>query len=123
MLVTKDTQEANSKFFAVADIDRRAKHAYNANKGLFNSKQHQQRVERVDQILRNMIAEYTQAYQTARAATKRRPAHTEVKYLRVIQYPTRKHLELKAEAVAELEALGLDLVYKPKTNSYSVHVM
>ena len=123
MLVTKDTQEATHKFFAVADIDARAKAAYNSNKQLFTSKQHTTRVELVDSILRSMFAGYVTAYQTARSATRKRPAHTEVKYMRVTQYSTPKHRELKAQAVQQLEELGLDLVYKPKTNSYSVHVV
>ena len=123
MLVTKHTEESNNKFFAVADIDARAKAAYNANKQLFTSKAHVTKVELVDSILRNMLASYTSAYQTARSATRKRPAHTEVKYDRVVQHSTRKHRELKAQAVEQLAALGLDLVYKPKTNSYSVHVL
>ena len=123
MLVTKDTNESTHKFFAVADIDARAKAAYNANKALFTSKEHTTKVELVDSILRNMIYAYTSAYQTARGATRKRPAHTEVKYDRVIQHSIHKHRELKAQAVEQLAALGLDLVYKPKTNSYSVHVV
>ena len=123
MLVTKHTEESNNKFFAVADIDARAKAAYNANKQLFTSKEHVTKVELVDTILRNMLASYTSAYQTARSATRKRPAHTEVKYDRVVQHSTLKHRELKAQAVEQLAALGLDLVYKPKTNSYSVHVL
>ena len=31
MLIEKDTKEATSKFFAVADIDARAEAAYNTN--------------------------------------------------------------------------------------------
>ena len=122
MLVTKDTQEATHRFFAVADIEARARAAYNANKALFNSTEHKHKVELVDTILRSMLAGYTSAYQTARGATKRKPAHTEVKYDRVVQYSTPKHRELKAQAVEALAELGLDLVYKPRTNSYSVHV-
>ena len=122
MLVTKDTQEATHKFFAVADIDARARAAYNSNKQLFNSTQHTARVELVDSILRRMFVGYATAYQTARAATKRRAAHTEVKYYRVVTHTADKHRELKAQAVEQLAALGLDLVYKPKTDSYSVHV-
>jgi hypothetical protein len=122
MLVTKDTQESNCTWFAVQDIDARAKAAYNSNKQLFSSKQHTTKVELVDSILRSMFAGYTAAYQTARAATKRRAAHTEVKYHRVVQYSSNKHKQLRVAAVEQLAALGLDLVYKPKTNSYSVHV-
>src|SRR6056300_187461 len=123
MLVTKDTQEASSKFFAVADIDARAKAAYNTNKQLFTSKQHTTRVELVDSILKSMFVGYTTAYQTCRAATKKRAAHTEVKYMRVTTYAAQQHRKLKAAAVEQLAALGLDLVYKPRTDSYSVHVI
>ena len=123
MLVEKETKEANSKFFAVADINARAAAAYAANKQLFQSKQHTTRVELVDSILKSMFVGYATAYQTSRAATSKRAAHTEVKYFRVVTYAATQHSKLKAAAVEQLAALGLDLVYKPKTDSYSVHVL
>tara|TARA_R110000803_G_scaffold185255_1_gene247612 strand:- start:119 stop:490 length:372 start_codon:yes stop_codon:yes gene_type:complete len=123
MLVEKETKEANSKFFAVADINARAAAAYAANKQLFNSKQHTTKVELVDSIVKSMFAGYATAYQTSRAATSKRAAHTEVKYFRVVTYAAQQHKKLKALAVEQLAALGLDLVYKPKTDSYSVHVL
>jgi len=123
MLVTKDTQESNCTWFAVQDIDARARAAYNSNKQLFTSKQHTTRVELVDSILKQMFVGYATAYQTARAATKKRAAHTEVKYMRVVTHSANKHKQLRVAAVEQLAALGLDLVYKPKTNSYSVHVL
>ena len=122
MLVEKETKEANSKFFAVTDINARAAAAYAANKQLFQSKQHTTRVELVDSILKSIFVGYATAYQTSRAATSKRAAHTEVKYFRVVTYAANKHKQLKAAAVEQLAALGLDLVYKPKTDSYSVHV-
>ena len=123
MLVTKDTQESNCKFFAVADINARAEAAYNTNKQLFNSAQHTTKVELVDTIVKSMFVGYATAYQTSRAATKKRAAHTEVKYMRVVTYAAQQHNRLKAAAVEQLAALGLDLVYKPRTDSYSVHVI
>ena len=123
MLVEKETKEANSKFFAVADINARAAAAYAANKQLFQSKQHTTRVELVDSILKSIFVGYATAYQTSRAATSKRAAHTEVKYFRVVTYAANKHKQLKAAAVQQLAALGLDLVYKPRTDSYSVHVL
>ena len=123
MLVEKETKEANSKFFAVADINARAAAAYAANKQLFNSKQHTTKVELVDSIVKSMFAGYATAYQTSRAATSKRAAHTEVKYFRVVTYAAQQHKKLKALAVQQLAALGLDLVYKPRTDSYSVHVI
>ena len=123
MLIEKDTKEATSKFFAVADIDSRAAAAYTANKQLFNSVQHTTKVELVDSIVKSMFAGYATAYQTSRAATSKRAAHTEVKYFRVVTYAATQHKKLKALAVEQLAALGLDLVYKPRTDSYSVHVI
>jgi hypothetical protein len=70
-----------------------------------------------------MFVGYATAYQTSRAATSKRAAHTEVKYFRVVTYAATQHSKLKAAAVEQLAALGLDLVYKPKTDSYSVHVL
>ena len=123
MLVTKDTQESSSKYFAVEDINARAAAAYNANKKLFTSVQHTTKVALVDSILKRMFAGKVAAYETARSATKKRAAHTEVKYLRVVTYAAKQHTQLRAAAVAQLAELGLDLVYKPRTNSYSVHVV
>ena len=123
MLIEKDTKEATSKFFAVADIDARAAAAYAENKQLFNSAQHTTKVELVDSIIKSMFIGYATAYQTSRAATSKRAAHTEVKYFRVITYAAQQHKKLKAAAVEQLAALGLDLVYKPRTDSYSVHVI
>lgn len=122
MLVTKDTQESKSRFFAVADIDARAKAAYQANRKLFDSVEHQMLCDQVEQILRSMVIGFRSLYHTARPATRRRPAHTEIKVDRAELYAANRHQEVKAEAVRQLEALGLDLVYKPSTNSYSVHV-
>jgi hypothetical protein len=70
-----------------------------------------------------MFIGYATAYQTSRAATSKRAAHTEVKYFRVVTYAAQQHKKLKALAVQQLAALGLDLVYKPRTDSYSVHVI
>ena len=123
MLVEKETKEANSKFFAVTDINARAAAAYAANKQLFTSTQHTTRVELVDSILKSIFVGYATAYQTSRAATSKRAAHTEVKYFRVVTYAATQHSKLKAAAVEQLAALGLDLVYKPRTDSYSVHVV
>jgi hypothetical protein len=122
MLAVKDTEESKNAQFAVRDIERRARAAYRANKRFFADSEHLARVDRVDSILRTLCKSYLTAYRTARAATRRRAAHTEVKYDRVTQYETEQHEELREWAVRELDCMGLDLVYKPRTNSYSVHV-
>jgi hypothetical protein len=69
-----------------------------------------------------MVLGFRSIYHTARPATRKRPAHTEVKVDRAEQYTIVKHRELREQAVEKLAAMGLDLVYKPRTNSYSVHV-
>jgi hypothetical protein len=89
---------------------------------LFNSVAHIQRVAQVDDILCTLLASYKQTYRTRRSATRNRPAHTEVKYMNVVQYSSTLHTIRRREAVDKLTAMGLDIVYKPKTNSYSVHV-
>jgi len=122
MLVTKDTQESPSRFFAVADIDARAKAAYHANRKLFDSVEHQMMCDQVERILRSMVMGFRSLYHTARPATRKRPAHTEIKVDHAELYTVSRHKEAKAAAVEQLAALGLDLVYKPRTNSYSVHV-
>jgi len=122
MLQVKDTNESVNKRFAVMDINSRARAAYRANRTLFDSASHQANVAAVDNILRNLVFSYTNAYQTARPATRRKPAHTEVKYDRVVQYTVSEHKIRKQRAIQQLEQLGYTLVYKPRTNSYSVHV-
>lgn len=122
MLQVKDTTESTNKRFSVIDINRRARAAYRANRSFFDSQAHQAKVNAVDNILRNLVFSYTNAYQTARPQTRRKPAHTEVKYDRVVQYSVKEHNTRKQTALAQLEELGLTLVYKPRTNSYSVHV-
>lgn len=120
MLVVKDTHEAQSKFFAVQDIDARSKAAYDKHKSFFNSAAHKAKAQLVEDIVKRLFVGKRAIYWTPRATGK--GVYTEVKFDRVDLYPTNKHRTLKAQIVAQLEQLGLDLIYKPKTNSYSVHV-
>jgi|SRR5210317_632735 len=120
MLVVKDTQESKSKFFAVADIDARSAAAYNKHKSFFNSNTHTSKVQLVENIVDKLFVAKRAVYCTPRANSK--TAYTEVKFDRVDLYAMPVHRKLKAQVLAQLEMLGLDLIYKPKTNSYSVHV-
>ena len=120
MLLVKDTQESNSKFFALQDIEARSTAAYNKHKSFFNSTKQQAKAQLVEDIVGKLFVGKRAIYWTPRA--NKQGAYTEVKFDRVDLYPTRTHRTLKAQVVAQLEALGLDLIYKPKTNSYSVHV-
>ncbi len=122
MFITKDTEEATNKHFAIKDISRRAKIAYDNNKQLFNDIEHKATVEHVRNILLTMFAHVDATFETARNSTKRYPAHTEVKCSNVTLYCRDKHVALKRTVVEQLGVLGLDLIYKPNTNSYSVKV-
>lgn len=122
MFITKDTEEATNKKFAVYDISKRAAKAYDNNKQLFNNAEHNATVEYVKQIVSTLFVHVDAVYETARNSTKRYPAHTEVKFSYCTLYSRDKHNALKREVVESLGAIGLDLIYKPNTNSYSVKV-
>jgi hypothetical protein len=122
-MIIKDTENSTrqSAWFAVEDINRRAAAAYNAHIDLFESDVHCARVEAVKSIMREYFAGWAAIYETARAQTARRAAHTEVKFNRVVMNRKRR----REDFLAALAAVGIDaadVVYKPATESCSVHV-
>ncbi len=122
-MLIKDTENSTKQnsWFAVEDINRRAAHAYNTNRVLFDSIDHQAKVAMVERIGRDYFAGWGAIYSTARAKTRNRAAHTEVKFARVILNRKNK----RADFVAALAAIGVDasdIVCKPATESYSIHV-
>lgn len=122
-MLIKDTESSTHQpaWFAVEDINRRAAAAYNAHIELFTSDVHCARVEAVKSIMREYFASWAAIYETARPNTRRRAAHTEVKFNRVVLNRSRK----RADFLAALAAVGIaaeDVVYKPATESCSVHV-
>ena len=122
-MIIKDTENSTrqSAWFAVEDINRRAAAAYNAHIDLFESDVHCARVEAVKSIMREYFAGWAAIYETARAQTARRAAHTEVKFNRVVMNRSRR----REDFLAALAAVGIpteDVVYKPATESCSVHV-
>lgn len=122
-MLVKDT-ESNTRqpaWFAIEDINRRAAAAYDAHVELFTSDVHIARVEAVKSIMREYFAGWAAIYETARPKTVRRAAHTEVKFNRVVL--NRKNR--REDFIAALAAVGVDaadVVYKPATESCSVHV-
>lgn len=122
-MIVKDTENNTRQpaWFAVEDINRRAAHAYNTHIELFTSDVHCARVEAVKSIMREYFAGWAAIYETARAKTARRAAHTEVKFNRVVL--NRKNR--REDFLAALAAVGVDVadvVFKPATESCSVHV-
>ena len=122
MLIEQETETSTNPFFARSDIARRAARAYEQHRELFEDHGHQARCDLVEEILAHMVCDYRAIYQTARPSTKTKAAHTEIKVDRAVCYGELTHWERKTQAVAVLESMGLDLVHRPKTNSYSVHV-
>lgn len=122
-MLIKDT-ESNTKqnsWFAVEDINLRAAAAYQQNQALFDNAEHQQRVEQVVTVLRSYFADWAAIYQTARGATRNRPAHTEVKFNRVVINRRNRRADLE-KTLADLGIASTAIVFKPATESMSVHV-
>jgi len=64
----------------IADIDARIAKALRENPEVFDDAAHQAVCDAATEIGRNYFANYRKIYATARPATRRRPAHTEVKF-------------------------------------------
>ena len=122
MYIERETESSTNPFFARSDIAQKAARAYEQHRELFDDQSHQAQCDLVEQILAHMVCDYRAIYQTARPSTSSRGAHTEIKVDRAVCYPEFTHRKRKTRAVAQLESMGLDLVHKPRTNSYSVHV-
>lgn len=122
-MLIKDTETSTQQpsWFAVEDINRRAAAAYNAHIDLFTSDLHCARVEAVKSIMREYFAGWAAIYETARGKTARRAAHTEVKFNRVVLNRKNRREDFLA-ALATVGIDAADVVYKPATESCSVHV-
>ena len=122
-MLVKDTEATTHQnaWFAVEDINRRAAAAYKAHVDLFTDATHIARVEAVKRIMREYFAGWAAIYETARAKTSRRDANTEVKFNRIVLNRKNK----RNDFLAALAAIGIgadDIVFKPASESYSVHV-
>ena len=121
-MITKDTETARNTWFAIEDIDRRSEAAYRQHQALFDSADHQDRVAAVVKLTKAYLSSWNAIYETARAKTRNRPANTEVKFSRIVF--TRKNK--REDYIAKLVALGIKhehIIYKPNTESLSVHVI
>ena len=122
-MLIKDTESSTrqSSWFAIEDINLRAAAAYNQNRALFDSVEHQERVAKVVALLRAYFAGWAAIYETARPATRNRPAHTEVKFNRVVINRAHRRADLEA-ALKKIGIHSNAIVFKPATESMSVHV-
>jgi len=116
---TKQTTGSQWSYFVIEDINQRAEAAMDQHPEVFEDDTHQVAVETIEQLAKNYFAGYNAIYSTARPATKKRPAHTEVKVSRYILRKSRDSNGFKKL----LEAAGAkQIVWKPKTESVSFHV-
>jgi len=121
-MIIKDTDEARNTWFAVEDINRRAEAAYRQHQDLFEDAEHQDRVAAVVKLTKDYLSSWNTIYETARAKTRNRAANTEVKFSR-IQFNRKTKRE---DYIAQLVELGIareHIIYKPNTESLSIHVM
>jgi hypothetical protein len=125
IMYIKVTEESNHTQFAAIDIARRAKHAVAQNPALFGSTDHQSQVAAVEEAGRTYFAGWKAIYATARPSTRKRAAHTEVKFDKVM-FRSKNQDAARMQFMTELAAAGVsyntDVIYKPKTNSISVLV-
>jgi hypothetical protein len=121
----KVTEESTHAQFAAIDIARRAEMAIAQNPTLFGSTNHQSQVDAVEEAGRAYFAGWKAIYTTARPATRKRPAHTEVKFDKV-EFRIKNQDAARMQFMTELAAAGVsyatNVIYKPKTNSISVLV-
>ena len=121
MFTVKDTESTTQQpsWLVLEDINRRAEYAYNTHQELFDSEEHKKRVFTARLLTKNYIADCAAVYETARQKTSRREAHTELKFNKCIL--NRKNS--REDWLASIEELGnIEVVYKPATNSYSLHI-
>ena len=119
MYIEKETQPAKFSFFAIKDINARVAHAIKEHPKLESCPQHQAKIQQVINLLKYhaQYSDYNNIYSTARAATAKMPAHTEVKINRMSS-----RMYKKDQLKCTINQLKYKLVYKPSTQSYSVHI-
>jgi hypothetical protein len=105
-MIEKDTHSNGSAWATKADIDARCAAAYDANRALFDSVQHQYLVAQVKQVCKKHFASYERLYDNCRPANKKRPAHTEIKFEDV--YKGRNWNKVKLAMAADIVQLGID---------------
>jgi predicted transcriptional regulator len=121
-MLKEDTKETRGSAYAwatIEDINQRAEAAVQRHPEVFEDPGHQARVAAVEAVCKAYFAGYTAIYCTARATTRSRSAHTEVKVARYVLRQVRDSARFKQD----LHAAGAgEIVWKHNTESVSVHV-
>jgi len=107
-------------WFVIEDINAKAAAAYEQHKDLFDNQDHAELCDTVEHTIKKHATSWNAAYHTARAKTRKQPAHTEVKVGRVV-FP-KGGLERVDAALQLLGIASDDISYKPKSQSISVRV-
>lgn len=107
-------------WFVIEDINAKAAAAYEQHRGLFDDHSHKALCDSVEHTIKKHATSWNAAYHTARAQTRKQPAHTEVKVGRVV-FP-RGGLKRVDAALQLLGIASDDITYKPRSQSISVRV-
>jgi hypothetical protein len=123
-MLIKDTEKNCQQpgWFMVNDIGDRAEKAYELHQELFDSVDHQTLVAQVEQVLRCNIKSWGAVYITCRKKTAKRPANSEVKFGGIVLGRNQKISQI-AQEVQKLGIPSHMIIYKPATDSLSVHVV
>lgn len=119
-MIVKETEPASVPWVAIRDIQERSARAMNAHHDLFGDPNHVNMVNAVVAVTRAHAEHWVAIYETARAATARMPAHTEVKFYKV-SFAIGQRQKL-CDALENLGIPGDMIRYKPATGSISIHV-
>ena len=118
-MLVRRTEESKMPQWAAIDAMVKARSAYDRNRSFFNSQPHRATVSAVTELMRGYFGSYRTIITTCRPKTSRRPLNTEVKFLGITRGKD------FAAFLRGLDGLGIDenlIIYKPATESFSVHV-
>lgn len=119
-MIVKETEPAAVSWVAIRDIETRNAQALKQHWDVFDDPAHVNRVNAVVAVARAHARSWVAIYETARVATRRMPAHTEVKFYKVEYNPGQ--LAQMCDALENMGIAGDCIRYKPATNSVSIHV-
>lgn len=122
-MIVKDTESSTRQnaWFAIEDIAARAESAYDQNQQFFDDPAHQDRVTQVRKTVAQFLSSYSRIYETCRTSTRKRPANTEIKFAGIV-FDRRRNTNTLQQQLVALGCKPEYIIYKPATDSISIHV-
>ena len=105
--------------WAIVDAQDRSSEAVKNNPAFFNSPQHQAKIEAVQNIIQGFFKTHGKIYINHRE--NRGQPFTTVKVSRVM-FPAVSQARKASDYLNPLRALGVEIVFSARTNSYLYHV-